>query len=138
MDLNLDALTGTDYSGNRRDEIAIDFATHVFFNPRDAVQVFLAAGVGWSRADISWSRDAAMFNARSDHENYSYFGMLAGLGAEWRVRSHLALELALFGIIRGRVDSKANDTPEFVDNKTHLATNTSGAGLLRLGLLYYF
>ncbi len=133
LDLTIDSLTGVDYVGNRRDEFGINFATSVFFNPRDPLQGFFTAGLGWSRAIVSQQSP----NSNIDR-TFNYFGMFAGLGLEWHVKSHFSLDLAVLGLLRSRTDSDAGDHPEFVDPNTKLATNSSGAGLVRLGLIYYF
>ncbi len=141
LDLTLDSLGGTDYVGHRRDELAINFATTVFFNPRDPVQGFFLAGLGWSRADVSYKNTVTSLGGTQStqiNDTYYYFGMFAGIGIEWRLNSHFSLDFAVLGLLRGRTDSKADDNPEFVDPRTKLATNSSGAGLLRLGLNYYF
>jgi len=133
VDLTLDSLTGIDYVGHRRDELGGNLATSVFFNPHDPVQAFFAAGIGWSRANTSYNNGAMKID-----NTYHYFGMFAGLGIEWRVKSRLSLDVALLGLLRSRTDSDADNNPEFIDPKTKLATNSSGAGLVRLGLIYYF
>ena len=141
LDLSLDSMAGVDYSGHRRTELALDFSTTVFFNPRDRVQGFLLAGLGWSRADVSYKvhEMSAAGAVKSQHDDtYYYFGLFAGLGVEWRFDSRWSTDLALIGFLRNRMDSKAENNPEFVDPKTKLATNSSGFGLLRLGLNYYF
>jgi opacity protein-like surface antigen len=133
VDLTLDSLTGIDYVGHRRDELGVNLATSVFFNPHDPVQGFFAAGIGWSRANASYASGATKIN-----NTYHYFGMFAGLGLEWQVKSHFSLDLALLGMLRSRTDADADNHPEFIDPNTKLVTNSSGAGLVRLGLLYYF
>lgn len=133
VDLTLDSLTGIDYVGRRRDELGVNLATAVFFNPHDPVQGFFTAGIGWSRANTTYDSGATKLD-----NTYHYFGMFAGLGIEWRVKSHFSLDLAVLGLLRSRTDSDADNHPEYVDPKTHLATNSSGAGLVRLGLIFYF
>jgi hypothetical protein len=133
LDLSVDSFTGIDYVGYRRDELGINFATSVFFNPRDPLQAFFSAGLGWSQANVSHTEAATKIENK-----YHYFGMFAGFGLEWRIKTHFSLDVAVLGLLRSRTDSDANDHPEFVDPKTKLATNSSGAGLMRLGLLYYF
>ena len=135
LDLTIDNFGGNDYAGHRRYELGLNFATSVFFNPRDRVQGLFIAGLGWSRADVSYRSGSS---PHSINDTYYYFGMFAGLGLEYAVRSHFSLDFALLGLLRGRTDAKADNNPEFVDPKTKLATNSSGAGLLRLGLNYYF
>ncbi len=133
VDLTLDSLTGIDYVGHQRDELGVNLATSVFFNPHDPVQAFFTAGISWSRANVSYGSGAMKID-----NTYHYFGMFAGLGVEWRVKSHFSLDVAFLGLLRNRTDSDADNHPEFVDPSTKLATNTSGAGLVRFGLIYYF
>lgn len=133
LDLTLDSLTGIDYTGNHRDEFGFNFATSVFFNPRDLVQGFFTAGLGWSRANVAYEDASSKYD-----RTYHYFGMFAGLGIEWQIKSQFSLDFALLGLLRSRTDSDANDHPEFSDPNTKLATNSSGAGIVRLGLIYYF
>jgi opacity protein-like surface antigen len=113
--------------------LGVNLATSVFFNPHDPVQAFFTAGIGWSRANTSY-----ISGAKKIDNTYHYFGMFAGLGIEWRLKSHFSLDLAFLGLLRSRTDSDADNNPEFVDSKTKLATNSSGAGLVRLGFIYYF
>jgi opacity protein-like surface antigen len=141
LDLTLDTFGGVDYVGHRRTEMALDFATTVFFNPHDPVQGFILAGLGWSRADVSYKIHEAtpMGSIRQQvDQTYYYFGLMAGIGLEWRFEQRWGLDFALLGILRGRTDSNADQNPEYIDPKTKLATNSSGLGLLRLGLNYYF
>ena len=141
LDLSLDSMAGVDYVGHRRTELAIDFSTTIFFNPHDPVQGFLLAGLGWSRADVSYKFHEMTLEGsvkRERNDAYYYFGLFVGLGAEWRFDPKWSTDIALLGILRNRTDSKADNNPEFVDPKTKLATNSSGFGLLRLGLNYYF
>jgi hypothetical protein len=141
LDLSFDSMGGVDYVGHRRTELALDFATTVYFNPRDPFQGFILAGLGWSRADVSYKVHEAVAAGtikRQIDQTYYYFGLLAGLGLEWRFERRWSTDLALLGVLRGRTDSNADENPEFVDPTTKLATNSSGFGLLRLGLNYYF
>lgn len=141
LDLSLDSLAGVDYVGHRRTELALDFATTIFFNPHDPIQGFLLAGLGWSRADVSYKFHEMTSEGsvkRERAETFYYFGLFAGLGAEWRFNPRWSTDLALIGVLRNRTDSKADYSPEFIDPKTKLATNSSGFGLLRIGLNYYF
>ena len=141
LDLTFDSVGGVDYVGHRRTELALDFATTVYFNPHDPFQGFLLAGLGWSRADVSYKIHESTASGavkRQIDQTYYYFGLLAGLGLEWRFENRWSTDFALMGVLRGRTDSKADQNPEFVDSRTKLATNSSGFGLLRLGLTYYF
>jgi len=141
LDLGLKTFGGVDYLGHRRNELALDFTTTVFFNPHDVVQAFVLAGLGWSRADVSYKTHVTTATGSTRvqmNQTYNYFGLLAGLGVEWRIEPRWSLDFALIGMLRGRTDSNADNNPEFIDPRTQLATNSSGAGMLSLGLNYYF
>lgn len=131
LDLGLDFVGGTDWSGNGRSETVFTINPIVFLNPRHRAQVYLLTGFGLSNAHIHPSDGSA------DHD-YQYFGMDAGIGLEFRLSRHIALSGDLVGFIRGRTDRGAHDNPEFVEASTGRTTNASGGGLLRLGLTYYW
>jgi hypothetical protein len=70
--------------------------------------------------------------------DYSYFGAQAGIGLELRLSRHFAINGDVRGFIRGRIDDQAQYSPEFVNTTTGQTTNTSGGGLLTLGMTFYF
>lgn len=130
FDIGFDALGGIDYNGNPRGEGAISFNPMVFLNPRDKAQVYLLAGLGFAGASVE------LPDGSFDH--YSYVGFNGGIGLEFRLSRRVALDLDLLGFIRGRIDRDAELNPEFVDYETGRTTNTSGGGLLRFGIAFYW
>jgi opacity protein-like surface antigen len=139
FDAGLDFLGGNDYHGNERTETALLLSGIVFFNPKDKVQVYTIGGLGFSGAEVNrtHARDGSETEQEEEVE-YSYFGGHLGLGLEFRVGKKTALNLDVLGFIRGRTDEKAREDPEFVDPETGRTTNTSGGGLARLGITFYW
>ncbi len=130
LEAGVDYLGGRDYNGFKRDEAAFTLNALVFLNPRSRAQVYLVGGVGWSTAHVT--------DDLSNTYDYSYFGGQGGLGIEFRVGRHVALNFDALGFIRERVDQGANAAPEFKDPATGQTTNTSGGVLFRGGLTFYF
>jgi opacity protein-like surface antigen len=138
FEAGLDFLGGIDYVGNDREERALLLNAIVFFNPRSKVQIYTIGGIGFSEAEV---RGQGIDGTGGDEEwvdNYSYFGAQLGLGLEWRVSRKVALDLDVIGFIRGRTDEQARYEPEFIDAETGRTTNTSGGGLGRLGITFYW
>jgi opacity protein-like surface antigen len=137
LDVGVDALGGTDWEGHERDETALTVSGIVFFNPRNAVQFYLLGGIGGSSAHVYLESDVDA----AEHEwseRYSYFGAHLGIGLEFRITQLVSLNLDLVGFMRGRTDDAARTNPEFVDPDTGRTTNSSGGGLFRGGLTFYF
>ena len=55
--------------------------TLVFFNPRDVVQVYGLAGMGFSRTSLNYVHHADESYFKRSDEHHSYFGGQLGLGA---------------------------------------------------------
>jgi hypothetical protein len=108
-----------------------------FLNPRDRVQLFLEAGLqlGFAEVRVERQHGTPVFAHDAD---YSYFGAQGGLGVEWRVLPAVALSSDFLVFIRERTDSSRFADPEYVDPSTHLAANSSGGSLFRLGVTFYF
>jgi hypothetical protein len=131
---DLDFFGGRDYNDFRRTETAFTVNGLIFVNPKSKAQVYFLAGLGWSGAraiDDTSGYDRATYD-------YGYFGGQAGVGLEWRIGKHFALNGDLRGFVRGRVDKNAHSAPEFVDAATGKSTNTSGGGLITGGMTFYF
>lgn len=134
VEADIDFAGGRDYNDFQRNESAFTVNGLVFLNPRSMAQVYLLAGFGWSGADV--------IDDRTDPSNprsftYSYFGGQAGVGLELRFSKHFAINGDVRGFVRGRIDNGAQLNPEFVDGAGR-TTNTSGGGLLTLGMTFYF
>jgi len=136
LEADVDFLGGRDYNGFRRDETAFSLNGLVFLNPKSRSQVYLIGGFGWSGAVVV--DDSQGFDAPS--RDYTYFGGQGGLGVEFRLGRHFALNLDALGFIRERIDSGANSpaTAEFHDAATGQTSNTSGGVLFRGGMTFYF
>jgi len=132
VDLGLDMLGGRDYEGNRRSETPFSISALLYANPRDATQFYMLAGIGWSHARVETDDQYGTM------EDYDYFGGHMGAGLEFRLSPPLALNIDLLGFVRGRTDRLADSEPEFTDPETGQTTNSSGGGLLRAGLTFYW
>jgi opacity protein-like surface antigen len=136
FDFGLDFLGGIDWAGDNRREVALSMNGMLFFNPKDMVQFYALGGVAFSWARVDKTGDGDVI----DHADarYSYFGMQLGAGLEFRVSKKAALNMDLIGFIRGRTDAGARNSYEYVDRRTGLGTNTSGGGLIRGGVTFYW
>lgn len=142
FDVGLDFLGGVDWAGHERRETALLMNAMIFFNPKDKLQFYTLGGLGFSGARVLkeyQSTDSSGVETSEEvTEEYSYFGGQLGLGLEWRVARRTALNFDILGFIRGRTDEKARHEPEFTDPETGRRTNTSGGGLARIGITFYW
>lgn len=132
LDAGLDYFLGNDFNGFERRETAVTLNGIVYFNPRDPVQLYGLAGIGFAGARVEAEELGA------PDRRFGYFGMQTGLGLEIMIGKSTALNFDVIGFIRGRTDHQAAYRPEFVDPATGRATNTSGGGLVRGGLTFYW
>ena len=133
IEADLDFAGGRDYNGYRRKETAFGFNGLVFLNPKSKTQVYLLGGFGWSGATAVDDRSGFDQN----EYKYGYFGGQAGIGLEFRLSRVVALNFDFRGFVRGRIDDRKRDYPEFVDGNGR-TTNSSGGGLFQGGLTFYF
>ncbi len=141
LDFGLDVVGGRDYYGRRRTEVPLTVNALVFVNPRDRAQFYMLGGLGWSsaRVEVPYEYKGPNYtNSGSTIDRYGYFGAQLGAGFEFRVAKKTALNIDLIGFVRGRTDQAAATNPEFTDPATGRRTNTSGGGLLRGGLTFYW
>jgi hypothetical protein len=130
-----DFVGGTDLNGDARSESGLLLGGMVFFNPRNQFQLYMPMGIGFANAKVTMAGDGI----NQEHETrYSYFGAFIGLGGELRAGRRLAFNLELLGFGRTRTDVREGDAPEYVDPQTGLATNSSGGGLVRGGVTFYW
>ncbi len=132
IEAGLDFVGGRDYNGDKRGETAFTLNGMVFVNPRSKTQLYFLAGFGWSGAQVSHD------DFSYDSTTYAYFGGQAGVGLEFRLARHFALNADLRGFVRARTDDHARSSPEFRDPVTGRTTNTSGGGLFTAGMTFYF
>jgi hypothetical protein len=138
IDGNIELAFGTDYNGYDRQEAAALFHAVGFLNPSSRLQAYVMGGFGLSAARVSVVDELTPPLYLSYEEDYSYFGVNLGVGAEFRVTRRTALHADVIGFVRDRTGSRRNSRPEFVNPRTHLATDTSGGGLIRIGALFYW
>lgn len=138
LEANVDFLSGRDYNGFHRDETAFTVNGLIFLNPRSRSQVYLLAGFGWSSARAVNDNFGNASTDFASASNYSYFGGQAGIGLEFRVAKHFALNADIRGFIRGRTDDNAQYNPEFVNPSTGETSNTSAGALVTGGMTFYF
>jgi len=142
FDFGLDFLGGRDWHGDRRAERALPLSGIIFFNPYDAVQAYALGGFHFAWADVEIEQSDTVGGSvvdSTENRDYAYFGGHLGAGLEFRVGKKSALNLDLVGFIRGRTDDGADVEPEFVDpDNPDVTTNTSGGGLLRGGVTFYW
>ncbi|MCA9598033.1 MAG: outer membrane beta-barrel protein [Myxococcales bacterium] len=136
LDAGFDFLGGKDYLGYERSESALLLNGIVFFNPKDKAQIYAIGGLGFSGAEVT--KPDPTNPDTTYQERYSYFGGQLGMGLEFRIAKRTALNFDVIGFIRGRTDEKAQLEPEFVDPDTGRTTNTSGGGLFRGGITFYW
>jgi hypothetical protein len=130
LDFGLDVVGGRDYYGRRRTEVPLSVNALIFVNPRDRAQFYMLGGLGWSsaRVEVPFEYKGSNYTTRgSTVDRYGYFGAQLGAGFEFRVAKKTALNIDLIGFV-----------PEFTDSETGRRTNTSGGGLLRGGLTFYW
>jgi hypothetical protein len=116
-------------------------------NPKSKVQLYFPIGFGWSWAHTQSNEfgDPVAQNTYADYSNggqhdYSYFGGQAGVGLEFRIAKHFALNTDIRGFVRGRVDSGAqgpNANYEFTSPDGQ-RTNSSGGAIVNAGMTFYF
>ncbi|MBX3182741.1 MAG: porin family protein [Polyangiaceae bacterium] len=134
----LDIIGGRDYQRDDRVETALTFSGILFINPKDRLQVYALGGLGVSSARVVRDRSLAGTIDADSEAHYSYLGMQAGFGLEWRVARKTALNFDIIGFVRGRTDEDARYEYEFTHPDTGEQTNASGGGLMRLGLTFYW
>jgi hypothetical protein len=134
IEADIDYLDGRDYNGFKRDETAFTLNGLVFLNPKSRAQVYLLGGFGWSGAHVN---DDSLGYTTHEYD-YGYFGGQGGLGLEFRIGRHFALNADALAFIRERIDSGADANPEFFNPQTGQSSNTSGGVLFRGGMTFYF
>jgi hypothetical protein len=138
LDLGIGAYGGTDYNGLDRAELPVTADLLFFVNPQHPLQVYFVAGAGVSFAH---AEGVNRHTGHRESRDFTYAGGQAGVGLEWRIADHFALNTDLRGFLRKMVDS-GNGQAEFVEyddgRRTGRTTNLSGGGVFNLGATVYF
>ncbi|WP_170319672.1 outer membrane beta-barrel protein [Polyangium spumosum] len=140
---SFDIIGGTDFNGFDRVETPFSLNGLLYVNPRSRAQFYLTGGVHWSSATVQSENADPRLSPNRDNNNfsaeYSYFGGQGGIGLEFRVSRRLALNVDALAFVRTRTDDNAESGPaEFIDANTGRSTNTSGGGLFRGGLTFWW
>jgi opacity protein-like surface antigen len=134
LETDLDFVGGRDYNDYQRTETATTINGLFFLNPRSRAQVYLLAGFGWSWAHVV-NDVGGIGPGFGQTFDYDYFGGQGGVGLEFRVSKHFALNFDARAFIRTRIDDNTS-TPEF--NSNGQTTNTSAGALFTGGMTFYF
>jgi len=136
LDAGLDIMGGNDYYANSRIETAVSLTGMIFFNPKSIFQIYMLGGFHVAHAEISTNttlQGNSLFS--NDTSSRDYIGLHGGLGVEWRVGKHVGLDLDGVGILRTGI---GNGSPEFTNPKTGQTSDTSGAGMGRAGVTFWW
>lgn len=136
IDAGVDVLGGIDYNGFDRTEIPVSLSGLLYVNPKSRVQFYFTGGADWSHATVEsdeWS--PLLENDGGYSGEYSYFGGHGGIGLEFRVARHVGISVDGLAFVRGRTDE--GTLPEFMDEHGR-TTNTSGGGLFRAGVTFWW
>jgi hypothetical protein len=140
IDVGLDVLGGRDYNGFVRTELPLSLNGILYVNPKSRVQFYLIGGLDLSFAEVRSDRPSPLLSSGymgGDYRaEYSYFGGHGGLGLEFRLSRHVALDLDGMAFVRSRTDDGL--APEFYDPRTGRTTNTSGGGIFRFGVTFWW
>ncbi len=132
FELGLDVFAGRDWNGFSRVETVGSLGCLVYLNPRSLVQVYMPVGFDISGASVDVVTDEGEHD-----ESYRYFGGHVGAGLELRLKKSMAVNVELLGFMRDRVGGSSGKDAEFIDESGR-ATDSSGGGLLRAGVSFYF
>lgn len=131
IDLGIGVYGGPDYQSLDRWEMPVTADLLVFFNPDDPLQVYGLVGVGASYAEqTGWDGGSLTYR------QLSYLGGELGLGLEWRIARHFALNFDVRAFLREQVGPAVEFT-EIRGGRVE-STNTSGGVTGNLGMTFYF
>jgi hypothetical protein len=128
FDLGVDTIVGSDYNGYDHSELSLSLSTLLYLNTHPIVRTYVLVGLNVSRASVE---------VQDEDQTWGYFGGQTGLGLDFALDPHIALNFDVLAFLRGRTDSRAAREPEFTDEHGRV-TNTSGGGLLRGGVTLRF
>ncbi len=156
FDAGFDVLGGTDFNGFERVEMPFSVSGIFYLNPRSRSQFYVTGGVNWSSATVTSDQAHPLLLANKSNDgfsaDYKYFGGQLGVGLEFRLSKRVAFNVDVLGFVRSRTDIDDDDDgrhgkdqdkdqdklPEFMDADTGRSTNTSGGGLFRGGLTFWW
>ena len=132
VELGAGAYAGRDANGQDRFEMPITVDGMVFLNPQNALQAYLLAGVGVSKARTEGLNENT---GSADARRMLHVGGQVGAGLEWRLSDNLAINADVRGFLRQRIDQE--EEPEFINAETGEETDTSAGALATIGATFY-
>jgi hypothetical protein len=137
LDFGTDIIGGTDFNGFQRVETPLSLTGMLYVNPKSKVQFYFQGGINGSVAHVESEEYSPLLAEEGGfEETYSYFGGHGGIGLEFRLSKRVALNIDGLALVRSRTDD--GRLPEYVDWDTGRTTNTSGAGLFRGGVTFWW
>lgn len=137
LDFGTDLIGGTDFNGFERVETPLSLTGLLYVNPKSKVQFYFMGGINGSVAYVESDEYSPLLAEEGGYEEtYSYFGGHGGIGLEFRLSRRVALNIDGLASVRSRTDD--GRVPEYVDWDTGRTTNTSGAGLFRGGVTFWW
>lgn len=139
-DLSVGFYGGTDYHGDTRADFPVTVSEIFYLTPEWKPQFYVMAGLGLSPSFASYDQSSALRGGR-DSGGYLHVGALFGAGVEVRLLPQFALAFDVRGFVRTRIDSGAEENPEYVRPSSSgriEGTNTSIGATWQLGALWYF
>ena len=135
VDFGLGSYGGFDGQDRSRVELPLTVNALVFVNPQSQLQLYLLGGLGVSYAEVGSAGFGSLGSDPFASRNFTYVGGQLGVGLEWRLSRHFALNTDLRGFVRTRTDD--DGAPEFIDPDTGATTNTSGGVYWTAGATLY-
>jgi len=134
VELSVGGYGGTDYNGMDRVEVPLMLNGYFFLPRASRFQMYVVGGIGTSFAAVEgYHPGYDRFMSRQ----FRYIGGEFGIGGEWRIHPHFALNADVRGFLRTRVDDN-DDLPEFYDPVNNRESDTSAGAVLNLGGTFYF
>jgi hypothetical protein len=136
FDFGVASFSGQDDNGMDRWEVPFTTDLLVFVNPRRRLQLYFVAGVGVSFSTVEGDN---VHRDTYDRREFWHLGAQTGIGLEWRIGRHFALNADFRAFIRQRM-ANGDPRPEFAERHADgmRSTDTSAGSLGRLGATFYF
>ncbi len=138
VDLGVGGYHGVNYDKGERTEVDFTASFFYFVNPRDTLQLYFVAAADFAIAEVDTSVRFPPGVVFIDYttERSAYVGGQLGLGVEWRLGRHFALNTDLRSFLRRRTADAA--TPDFVNAESGATANFSAALHLAIGTTIYW
>lgn len=140
FDVGIDVVGGSDYYDKDRIESGLSFTGMLYFNPKSVFQIYALGGLHLAHAEITETNYLDNSGGWDFYDVYGstgrdYLGLHGGLGVEWRLAKHLGISVDGVALVRTGIN---NDGDEFRNPATGETTDTSGAGMIRAGVTFWW